>query len=141
MGRASPGRFFERKEKGYKSYIKGMEFEKKVSNWLTDQGFRVKTRIRTKRLGEFDLIASKGKWLGLGEDVLLVECKDKSPISGEDINKFAYKVKRLHEAGKIQKALFVYRGELDTSAERALKIMNEELRGLIQIKKWPSKKR
>jgi hypothetical protein len=73
--------------------------------------------------------------------VLLVECKDKSLISGEDINKFAYKVKRLYDAGKIQRALFVYRGELDTSAERALNIMDEELRGLIQIKKWPSKKR
>lgn len=78
-------------------------------------------RRRSKRLGEFDLIASKGKWLGLGEDVLLVECKDKRLIIGEDITKFAYKVKRLYDAGKIQRALFVYRGELDELAERALK--------------------
>ena len=131
----------EKKIRGYKSMIKGMEFENKISVWLQDQGFKVsKVRARSKRLGEIDLVCSKRKWAGFGEDILFVECKDKSTITGADILKFADKVRRALERKKIHSALFAYRGDMDPSAERAIRLLDDNVRNSTQFKKWPSRK-
>jgi hypothetical protein len=121
--------------------MKGKDFETKIALWLQNQGFKIKRiRERTKRLGEVDIVCAKKKWWGMGQDMLFVECKDKPTITGTDIVRFAEKVRKGLESGKVHRGLFVYRGELDPNAEKAIRVMDDDIRDSIQFKKWPSRK-
>lgn len=137
---ARKSRSTERKIKGYKAYIKGMEFENKVSVWLQNHDYTIKrVRSRSKQTGEVDLICTKTSVWGIDVN-FFVECKDKATINERDIVKFADKVRTGREKKRIKKAMFVYRGEMDATARKAINIMDQGLREAITFKKWPSRR-
>lgn len=128
----------ERRIKGYRSYVKGIEFERKVLNWLSDQGYNVrKLRQRSKRLGEIDIIAEKLGFMGRKKEVLFVECKDKEKVSLKDFHRFVAKFTKFLEREPKAYGMFIYRGELEKDVKDYYEnTLDPELYDLIEIKKW-----
>ncbi|MEM4466294.1 MAG: YraN family protein [Nitrososphaerota archaeon] len=129
---------FERRIKGYRSYVKGIEFERKIANWLSNQGYSIKKlRQRSKKFGEVDIIAIKYGLFGRVKEVLFVECKDKDKVSLKDFHRFVRKFSKFLEREPKASGIFIYRGELEKDVKDYYEnTLDVELHDLIKIKKW-----
>ncbi|MEM3419679.1 MAG: YraN family protein [Nitrososphaerota archaeon] len=125
----------ERKIKGHKAFERGILFEVKVGNWLSEQDYKISHRKRG-RYGEVDIIATKRKHL-FGKEILFVECKDKEKITLKDFVHFVKKFEAFLRKEPNAKGLFVYRGELDKDAKAYYDSqLRDDLYERIEIKKW-----
>ena len=132
-------RVIERKIRGYKSALKGLDFERKVMEYLSKKGYTIKSsRKRTKTYGEIDIIAFKEGWFFNPDEYLVVECKDKDRIPLNDFVKFVAKLRRYasRKRDAYVYGLFAYRGTLDPQIKEYLKTLDRSLRESITIKKF-----
>jgi Holliday junction resolvase-like predicted endonuclease len=96
----------------------GLYYEVLVSNWLASEGYKVKIRQKSRRIGragrvgEADIIARKKKGL-FGEEVLFVECKDKKIVTLKDFQRFVTKFSKFLDREPEASGLLVYSGELE----------------------------
>jgi len=130
----------ERSRIGYKSFISGMEFERRVVNWLGEKGYVIRWRRRTKRLGEVDIIAEKGR---VFRKVLFVECKrrEKGKVTLRDFHKFVTKFEKFLRREPNAEGLFIYYGELEKDVRDYYnRSLDPDLAEVITIKKWPKRR-
>ena len=138
MRRKSKG-VVERKIRGYKSALKGLDFERKVMEYLSKKGYTIKSsRKRTKAYGEIDIIAFKEGWFFNPDEYLVVECKDKDRVTLNDFVKFVAKLRRYASRKRDADVygLFAYRGKLDPQIKEYIQTLDRALRNSITIKKF-----
>jgi Holliday junction resolvase-like predicted endonuclease len=136
MKKATSLRKIERKLKGHKAFERGILFEVKVGNWLSEKGYKTSFRKKSKRYGEVDIIATKRKHL-LGKEILFVECKDKEKITVKDFIRFVKKFESFLRKEPDAKGLFAYRGNLEEDAKIYYNSqLRDDLYEKITLKKW-----
>lgn len=122
---------------GYRSYIKGRDFEVKIANTLSRKGYKTTIRKSTKTLGEVDIIGKKkGGWFS-SDEFICVECKCKKKIPVNDVVKFFKKFKRFfqrHRDAKV-KGIFYYKGSLDPSVRTFWNIIPKEFKKHMELRK------
>jgi len=126
------------KIRGYKSALKGLDFERKVMEYFSKKGYTVKSRKKTKTYGEADIIAyKKGTWF-TPDEYIFIECKNKEKIPLSDFVKFIDKFKRFRNTRREAKVLgyFIYKGNLDPKIKTTYRNLEENLRKTIKIKKF-----
>jgi hypothetical protein len=75
---------------GHKSDAKGLRYEQKVANYFTRKGWSPQFRV-IKHGYEYDLYGIRHDALGMMEEHLVVECKDKD-VSAKEVLHFIKKV-------------------------------------------------
>jgi Holliday junction resolvase-like predicted endonuclease len=108
--------------KGYASQAKGLRYEQKVANYLSEKGWHnIKHRVY-KYGREYDIEAKQEDFLAVA--YLIVECKDKNRVSARDVISFYNRAKVYYD--KLQTSMFsepdfraylCYSGEIDKEAE------------------------
>ncbi|MGB7533260.1 MAG: hypothetical protein WA977_09875 [Halobacteriota archaeon] len=87
----------KRQVQGYKSEIKGLQFEQKVLSHFSQKGWRIELRKHIYDVGEIDIYGEKKDILG-DKSFLLVECKDKDRVSNVEVMRFMKKVRVFYES-------------------------------------------
>lgn len=87
----------KRQVQGYKSEIKGLQFEQKVLSHFSQKGWRIELRKHIYDVGEIDIYGEKEDFLG-DKSFLLVECKDKDRVSNVEVMRFMKKVRVFYES-------------------------------------------
>jgi hypothetical protein len=117
----------DKQKRGYKAVVKGLNFEKKVGELLSKQGYRISYEKSVGR-ARFDVF---GKWKEdwEPEEYCIAECKDKARVTSADVIRFMSKLRTFYDRlpvdfdgdkPKIQ-GLLVYTGELSADAHNAAK--------------------
>lgn len=123
--------------RGYASQAKGLRYEQKVTDYLSDKGWH-SIKYRVHKYGkEYDIEAKKEDFLTTA--YLIVECKDKERVSARDVISFNNKVKVYYDklpqlmlSEPDFRAYLCYSGELDKEAEIFLR--NHKLIKAIKIR-------
>lgn len=111
----------------------GLYYEVLVSNWLQSQGYRTRIRQRSRRIGEADIVATKGR---IFKEISFVECKDKDEVKLRDFHRFASKFKKFLDNEPKAHALLVFRGELHPDVKDYWKnTMDKDLAERINLKR------
>jgi hypothetical protein len=92
----------------------GLFYEVLVGNWLATQGYKTRIRQRSRKLGEADIIATKGTFR---KKFLFVECKDKMVVSLADFHKFVSKFSKFSNSKPKARGLLVYSGKLSADVK------------------------
>jgi hypothetical protein len=116
-----------RQRRGHKAVIKGLGFEKKLGEYLSEQGYKISYE---KPIGKdkFDVFGLKEDFI-MGNEYCIVECKDKLRVTATDVlhfmsklNKFCQRLQGYGLVGKPTiKAILAYTGELPKDAEEAVR--------------------
>lgn len=124
MGKGSAGSSRKRQVQGYKSEIKGLQFEQKVASYFSKKGWKITLRKRMSG-GEIDIYGEQED-LFRRKSYLLVECKDKERVSAKDVMRFMKKVTDFHNHlprdpfghKPLVKVVLAYTGEIDKDAKK-----------------------
>ncbi|MCK4347020.1 MAG: hypothetical protein KAW47_00240 [Thermoplasmatales archaeon] len=117
----------KRQVQGYKSEIKGLQFEQKVLSHFSQKGWRIELRKHIYDVREIDIYGKKEDFLG-DKSFLLVECKDKDRVSNVEVMRFMKKVRVFYESLPDEDlllgekppitAVIAYTGVVDKDAEK-----------------------
>ncbi len=123
--------------RGYKSNLKGLNFERKVANLWAQKGYRIKQRKRTTKQ-ELDLVCDIDLKWGRNE-IVLIECKNKTKVTIKDFIKFCKNfrkfITRNEQNYNYVKGVFYYTGKLDKDIRFIKEILPEEEKEKMTIMK------
>ena len=133
LKRKSKGRKIKNITKGYKSLLKGIQYESKVKDYFSKKGYKI---IKTG--GEADIIAFRKGWLLEPDVYLFIECKNKKKIPVSDFIKFIEKFKQFKHEKEIPGEVkvigyFVYSGELSSQIEFLHQNLEKKLKESIKL--------
>ena len=121
--KASP----DKQKRGYKAVVKGLNFEKKVGELLSKQGYRIsyEKSVGTARFDVFGKLKNRWDY----EEYCIAECKDKARVTSADVMRFMSKLRTFYarlpvdfdgDKPKVQ-GLLAYTDELSADARNAAK--------------------
>ena len=124
----------DKQRRGYKAVVKGLNFEKKVGELLSKQGYRISYE-KSVGAARFDVF---GKWKEdwEPEEYYIAECKDRARVTAADVIRFMSKLRTFYarlpvdidgDKPKVQ-GLLAYTGELSSDARNAAKGFKPSIR-------------
>ena len=118
---------FDKQKRGYKAVVRGLNFEKKVGEFLSKLGYKIYYEKPIAK-ARFDIFGKRTDNWGYGE-YYIAECKDKSRVTATDVIHFMSKLRTFYnhlsididgDKPKVQ-GLLAYTGELPADARNAAK--------------------
>ena len=124
----------DKKSRGHKAVIKGLSFEKRIGEHLSQKGYKISYE---KPVGKdrFDVFGVEEDFFG-SESYCIVECKNKPRVTLADITRFRSKLRRFYESlpeslliNKAHvEAILAYTGELPKDAKEAVRDFKPAIR-------------